>query len=417
MLEALHTPHRRADVLLVTGAPIETSILLEQAERQFHRPYRLFFDHVNSYYDLGCLAGARVVVAHCEMGIGGPDGVLLAVDDALKATSAASVIVVGVAFGRDDTTQRIGDVLIARELQVCDMQPIGSTTTHGLAMGTTRERLCASPRLLPRFQSAARDWHQATIEFGLLLSCQRLADNLSLGESLMACVPSAIGGELEGAGACAAADRARVDWIVAKAIYDWADGHKRDNKSERQHVALTNASSFVLATLQAGGLAHRPTAPLTIELDVHAGAAESALDSSSSQPRTATCRIGDPYFIRLLVNDDCYVTVLCVSTTGTIYRLSPDTSGGDGFIPGRLMHSARPHEDLRLLAAGPTGVQTLLAFATRGPHALSESGQRGGLIVCSPADVTRIEQDYYATDPVDRAKAICHLSVRKRNNR
>jgi hypothetical protein len=43
---------------------------------------------------------------------------------------------------------------------------------------------------------------------------------------------------------------AKVDWILVKAICDWADGHKAEDKDEHQRLAAHNAAEFVLHTLQ-----------------------------------------------------------------------------------------------------------------------------------------------------------------------
>jgi hypothetical protein len=60
---------------------------------------------------------------------------------------------------------------------------------------------------------------------------------------------------------------------------------------------------------------------------------------------------------------------------------------------------------------GPPGVQTILAFATRGPHALAHATLRHGPIVGSAAHIARIEEAFRATDAVDRAKAVFEMTV------
>jgi len=40
----------------------------------------------------------------------------------------------------------------------------------------------------------------------------------------------------------AAAQRNKVDWILVKAICDWADGNKHQNKSRCQNEAAENAA-------------------------------------------------------------------------------------------------------------------------------------------------------------------------------
>ncbi|MFB3154300.1 MAG: NB-ARC domain-containing protein, partial [Candidatus Acidiferrales bacterium] len=62
--------------------------------------------------------------------------------------------------------------------------------------------------------------------------------------------PEAIGGEMEGAGLYVSCHDENVDWILVKAICDWADGHKAEDKKARQQTAAHNAASFVLHALQ-----------------------------------------------------------------------------------------------------------------------------------------------------------------------
>ena len=55
----------------------------------------------------------------------------------------------------------------------------------------------------------------------------------------------AVGGET-GAGLYVSSHEHKVDWIVIKAICDWADGNKSKNKTARQKKAAMNAAQFVV---------------------------------------------------------------------------------------------------------------------------------------------------------------------------
>lgn len=82
------------------------------------------------------------------------------------------------------------------------------------------------------------------MHFGLVLSGEKLIDSLAYKKRLLALEPEAVGGEMEGAGLYAAANDAGVDWILVKAICDWADGTKN---SAAQPQAARNAAELVLA--------------------------------------------------------------------------------------------------------------------------------------------------------------------------
>ena len=135
-----------------------------------------------------------------------------------------------------------------------ELQRVG-TDEHGqLAIRLRGDRPQASPRLLDRFRSGALDWAGARVRFGLVLSGDKLIDNMNFRDQLLLLEPEAIGGEMEGAGLYAAAERLKVDWIVVKAISDWADGKKREGERERQQLAAKNATAFVVQVLRQGGL-------------------------------------------------------------------------------------------------------------------------------------------------------------------
>ena len=94
----------------------------------------------------------------------------------------------------------------------------------------------------------------AKVKFGLILSGAKLVDNQDFREQLRAFGPEAIGGEMEGAGLYAAAQSNKVDWILVKAICDWADGKKSDHKDANQELAATNAARFIKYVIEQGGL-------------------------------------------------------------------------------------------------------------------------------------------------------------------
>ena len=94
-----------------------------------------------------------------------------------------------------------------------------------------------------------------------MLSGEKLVDNLAFRQELLAFEPEAIGGEMEGAGLYVACQDRHVDWILVKAICDWADGNKATDKDARQATAACNAALFVLHTLQKVGLKLERGAP------------------------------------------------------------------------------------------------------------------------------------------------------------
>jgi WD domain, G-beta repeat len=92
-----------------------------------------------------------------------------------------------------------------------------------------------------------------------MLSGDKLVKHKNFRNKLLGIEPEAIGGEMEGTGVYSAAYRNKVDWILVKAICDWADEHK-DGTYQQQ--AAKNAARFLLHVLHQGGLAeNNPSTP------------------------------------------------------------------------------------------------------------------------------------------------------------
>ena len=84
----------------------------------------------------------------------------------------------------------------------------------------------------------------------MILSGERLIDNIDYRDQLLNLEKNAVGGEMEGAGLYVSSHDHKVDWIVIKAICDWADGNKKKNETQRQKRAATNAAKFLVEALK-----------------------------------------------------------------------------------------------------------------------------------------------------------------------
>jgi nucleoside phosphorylase len=243
------------DVLLVTATYTEATAVLalckQETGQDSFKP--LFIDN-NAYFDIGTIGGARTLMVQSEMGASGASGATLVVQDAIAALKPASIIMVGIAFGTRPEKQRIGDILVARQLTDYEPQRVGPHSK--IPRGA---RADASPRLLSQFNIGRHAWGGAPVHFGLVLSGAKLVDNAAFVRSLLRIEPEAIGGEMEGAGLYAVAYRQRVDWLLVKAICDWgadkSEGAEGMSKDEAQELAARNAAAYVLHVIKQGGLA------------------------------------------------------------------------------------------------------------------------------------------------------------------
>jgi nucleoside phosphorylase len=244
----------RVDVLLVTVAEIEATAILDLLREKLDRTFKRYFKENKTYYDLGEVGGARTFMVQSGQGTGGPDGALLTIRESISALSPSAVVMVGIAFGFNPQKQRIGDILISERLQLYEHQRVSTDPSGKLVIQPRGDRIQASSRLLDRFRAGLKDWPTPTrVQFGLILSGEKLVDNQDFCGQLLRIEPEAIGGEMEGAGLYAAAQHSKVNWIMVKAICDWADGKKAQRQRSRQKKAAENAAQFTLHVLQQGG--------------------------------------------------------------------------------------------------------------------------------------------------------------------
>jgi nucleoside phosphorylase len=195
------------------------------------------------YHNLGMINGTTVYHALSEMGSGNLGAMQQTVDKAIRALDPGAVIAVGIAFGVKKK-QNIGDVLASRQLRPYDLQRAGE------AIVLRDDKPHAATRLINHFGNFAQtEWKGAKIRQGVILTGARLIDDIDYRDQLVKLESEAIGGEMEGAGLYVSSHEHKVDWIVIKAICDWADGKKRYKKDDRQKLAAKNAAEFVIKSL------------------------------------------------------------------------------------------------------------------------------------------------------------------------
>lgn len=235
----------KADVLIVTVVTVESQAVMrvfQEATGKAPKPV-LIGDRI--YHDFGEINGARVFMALSEMGTGGLGASQQAVQKGITALRPSTVIMVGIAFGVNEQKQSIGDVLVSKQLWLYDLQRIGKDEI--IPRG---DKPYTSGWLINYLRSADLYWEGAKVSFGLILTGEKLVDNVDYRDQLKQFEPEAIGGDMEGAGLYVACQDAHVDWILVKAICDWADGNKAQDKDMHQQLAAHNAASFVLHALQ-----------------------------------------------------------------------------------------------------------------------------------------------------------------------
>jgi Uncharacterized conserved protein len=241
----------KADVLLVTATKTESRAIIDVFQDVTSQTTQLVRIGAQVYHNIGSVNGTRVFMVQSEMGSGGLGASQQTVQKGIIDLSPNAVIMVGIAFGIDSVKLDIGDVLVSRQLMPYEFLRVG--TTDGKPQIIPRgDRAHASTRLLNYFRSVDVHWDESKckVSFGLILSGEKLVDNIDFRQQLCDLDPEAIGGEMEGSGMYVACHDNKVDWILVKAICDWADGKKKENKEVQQKLAAKNAASFVLHMLQ-----------------------------------------------------------------------------------------------------------------------------------------------------------------------
>jgi nucleoside phosphorylase len=205
-----------------------------------------------AYFDLGFIYGQRVALVQVAMGAATVGGSISTTLLMLPYLKPQFLVMVGIAFGVDETKQTLGTVLISRKILGYEQQRIGTTEDGNERRIVQRGSITdASPELVSLLEAATAVWSEAPVQTGLMLSGEKLVDNIDYREDLKSIANGeAIGGEMEGVGFVVATAEKPTPWVIVKAICDWADGNKSQQKKERQLIAAKNAVSLVFRALQ-----------------------------------------------------------------------------------------------------------------------------------------------------------------------
>lgn len=232
------------EIGIVVATEIERhSVLCRLKPPQNRRSVLQVFEGNNTYY-LGRLGAANVVLVMSAMGSIGRDASTIVTSELLEHWALDAVVMVGIAFGKDAEKQMIGGVLISERIVSYEPERLGKE--DNLNRGEEHK---AGPLLLNRFRNVL-GWQfknphgvQCSHQIGPILSGEKLVDDPDKKSELFSRYPAAIGGEMEGAGFAAAAERRKNEWIVVKAICDWGDG-----KKQKHHQGFSAAAAVDLLT-------------------------------------------------------------------------------------------------------------------------------------------------------------------------
>ncbi len=233
-------------ILLMTATDLETEAL-----HKFIKPINSYTSIVKTFqgsqtYYLGKFGNYKIAHVQCGMGSMSREGSILTANDAIKILNPKFILMMGIAFGIDETKQKIGDVLVSEAIIPYNSKRVGKKETITRAVASA-----ASKTIVNRFKNL-RTWehfldevNKSELICGHLLSGEELIDNKVYRDKLHKKFPTAKGGEMEGAGLLSACD-GKLEWIIVKGICDFADGNKNLNKEENQEIAVNAAISACL---------------------------------------------------------------------------------------------------------------------------------------------------------------------------
>ena len=176
---------------------------------------------------VGRLGVTDVILCMTAMGSVGRDSSMMVTSEIIDAWELSAVIMVGISFGKDATKQAIGSVLVSDRIIAYEPERVGTNTNENRG-----SEHIAGAVLLNRFRNVigwcfgTPEGRECGFQTGPILSGEKLVDNPKFKQTLFERFKTAIGGEMEGAGVAAAAERKGCEWIVVKAICDWGDGNR-----------------------------------------------------------------------------------------------------------------------------------------------------------------------------------------------
>jgi adenosylhomocysteine nucleosidase len=246
---------RRCDLLLFVAIRSELEELLRRALEMGLTVSKLH-GRESEYYNLDKVGSRNVMVVKTSEGPFSHAGSAAKAIHCLTETQASGMISVGMAFGTIPAIQEPGHILVSTGILAYDQAHVRAThTTSSYHDYGSVPRFPASASLLDEFRktSTQADW-KGKAHIGLMLSgaakiyCpefrDRLARKCAHGKGDLA-----IGGDMEAVGIASASTSEAPNWIVIKAISDFAD-HDRDKViAKNRPIACYNAARFVLETL------------------------------------------------------------------------------------------------------------------------------------------------------------------------
>lgn len=197
-----------------------------------------------TFYSLGTVNTKNFYVIKSGMGMSGQSGSIISVKSAIDILQPNSVIMVGIAFGLHNHKQKIGDVIVSKQVTNYDFVKQKESGTIERA-----DKAHSSTQLLSLFENSKITFNN-NVDFGLFICGEKLLDNESMVKELLNRFPEALAGDMESYGVYSICEKQKIDWLIIKGICDWGFEKQSEHKKEDQKLAIKNAVDFLRHTYQ-----------------------------------------------------------------------------------------------------------------------------------------------------------------------
>lgn len=227
-------------ILIVTATDKETASLLTNTKAIFESKPESQIKGGHAVYFMGKINNFEVWHGQCEAGSVGPSGAQAVVTSLIDSLDPTYILMPGIAFGLNEGDQKLGDIVVSTHVCTYEKERLGDKLI------SRADKVPASPTLLSALRMVKQNWKKVNMHFGVIMSGEKLVDNIDFVKKLKDLQPEAIGGEMEGAGLYSAAYRKGKEWILFKSIVDW--GYKKDD--DHQEKASSLASEVLIEVLK-----------------------------------------------------------------------------------------------------------------------------------------------------------------------
>lgn len=238
-----HTPRSSPRLIITCANSIEEEALRKILATDRGYAPKLMLTAETTYWDLGRIGETECFLVRTDSGSVGGAASLATLQDAIDRLAPTVVASCGICFGLRPENQRVGDLVVATRIRSYEEVRLGTARDGSLQVRERGQAADLDPVLNLRTRGLLANYDG--VEFGEVLSGQKVIDQVAFRDQLASRFPDARVGEMEGSGLVAACGRRRTPWIMIKGISDFADGRKKNHEIGMQNLASSSAASAI----------------------------------------------------------------------------------------------------------------------------------------------------------------------------